>query len=112
MEKYHFSRASLVAWVGKEYACNVGDLGLIPGLGRSSGEGNGNPLQYLCLENSQGERSLAGYSRWGHKESDTTERLSAWHMLYNLAPLFKWPKCTREAENTHFLIRGLLAQGR
>ena len=37
---------------GKESACNVGDLGLVPGLGRSPGEGNGNPLQYSCLENS------------------------------------------------------------
>ena len=37
---------------GKESACNVGDLGLIPGLGRSSGEGNGYPLQYSGLENS------------------------------------------------------------
>ena len=36
---------------GKESACNAGDLGSIPGLGRSSGEGNGNPLQYSCLEN-------------------------------------------------------------
>ena len=36
---------------GKESACNVGDLGLIHGLGRSPGEGNGNPLQYSCLEN-------------------------------------------------------------
>ena len=36
----------------KESACNVGDLGLIPGSGRSPGEGNGNPLQYSCLENS------------------------------------------------------------
>ena len=35
----------------KESACNAGDLGLKPGLGRSSGEGNGNPLQYSCLEN-------------------------------------------------------------
>ena len=35
----------------KESACNTGDLGLIPGLGRSPGEGNGNPLQYSCLEN-------------------------------------------------------------
>ena len=35
---------------GKEYACNAGNLGLIPGLGRSPGEGNGNPLQYSCLE--------------------------------------------------------------
>ena len=36
---------------GQESTCNVGDLGLIPGLGRSLGEGNGNPLQYSCLEN-------------------------------------------------------------
>ena len=36
---------------GKESACNVGDPGLIPGSGRSPGEGNGNPLQYSCLEN-------------------------------------------------------------
>ena len=36
---------------GKASACSVGDLGLIPGLGRSPGEGNGNPLQYSCLEN-------------------------------------------------------------
>ena len=37
---------------GKESACNVGDLGLIPGLGRSPGEGKGYPLQYSGLENS------------------------------------------------------------
>ena len=62
---------------GKESACNAGDLGSIPGLGRSYGEGHGNPLQYSCLENPHGQRSLAvGYSPWGHKESDTTERLS------------------------------------
>ena len=36
--------------VGKESACNAGDPGLIPGSGRSPGEGNGNPLQYSCLE--------------------------------------------------------------
>ena len=36
---------------GKVSACKAGDLGLIPGLGRSPGEGNGNPLQYFCLEN-------------------------------------------------------------
>ena len=38
----------------KDSACNSGDLGSIPGLGRSPGEGNGNPLQYSCLENSVG----------------------------------------------------------
>ena len=37
---------------GKDSACNAGDPGSIPGSGRSSGEGNGNPLQYFCLENS------------------------------------------------------------
>ena len=47
---------------GKEFACNAGDPGLIPGLGRSPGEGNGNPLQYSCLENPYGQRSLVGYS--------------------------------------------------
>ena len=57
----------------KESACNAGDLGSIPGLGRSPGEGNGNPLQYSCLENPHGQRSLAGYSPEGHKESDMTE---------------------------------------
>ena len=43
---------------GKESACNAGDLGLIPGLGRSPGGGHGNPLQYSCLENPHGQRSL------------------------------------------------------
>ena len=61
---------------GKESACNVGDLGSIPGLGKSPGGGNGNLLYYSCLENPHGQRSLAGYSSWGHKESDMTERLS------------------------------------
>ena len=57
----------------KESACNVGDLGLIPGLGRSPGGGHGNPLHYSCLENPHGQRSLVGYSPWGYKESDMTE---------------------------------------
>ena len=61
---------------GKESTCNAGDLGLIPGLERSPGGGHGNPLQYSCLENPHGQRSLAGYSPQGHKESDMTERLS------------------------------------
>ena len=43
--------------VSKESACDAGDQGLIPGLGRSSGEGNGNPLQYSCLENPMAEES-------------------------------------------------------
>ena len=53
---------------GKESACNARDLGLISGLGRSPGEGNGNPLQYSCPENSMDRP-------WSCKESDTTEQL-------------------------------------
>ena len=54
----------------------MGDLGLIPGLGRSPGGGHGNPLQYSRLENPHGQRNLVGYSPWGHKELVTTEQLS------------------------------------
>ena len=61
---------------GKESTCNVGDLGSIPGLGGSPGRGHGNPLQYSCLDNLHGQRSLVGYSSWCHKESDMTEWLS------------------------------------
>ena len=49
----------------KEYTCNAGDLGSIPGVGRSPREGNGDPLQYSGLEN------MDYYSPWGSKESDT-----------------------------------------
>ena len=47
---------------GKEPACNVRDLGSIPGLGRSPGGGHGNPFQYSCLENLHRQRILEGYS--------------------------------------------------
>ena len=57
----------------KASAYNVGDPGSIPQSGRSPGEGNGNPLQYSCLENPHGQGSLASYSPWGHKELDMTE---------------------------------------
>ena len=62
--------------VVKNPHANAGDSGSIPGSGRSPGRGNGYPPQYSCLENPQGQRSLAGCSPWGHKESDTTERLN------------------------------------
>ena len=58
----------------KENICDVGDLGSIPGSGRSPGEENGNPL---CLSGeSQGQRSLEGYSPYSQRESDTAEQLS------------------------------------
>ena len=60
----------------KESTCNAGDLGWIPGLGRYPGGRHGNKLQYSCLEDPHGQRSLVGHNLWGRKESDTTERLS------------------------------------
>ena len=58
---------------GKESTYNTGGLGLIPGLGRSPRGGHGKPLKCSYLENPHEQRNLAGYSPWGHKESDTTE---------------------------------------
>ena len=69
---------------GKKSTCNMGDLGLNPGLGRSPGGRHGNPLHYSCLENSHGQRSLVGYSPWGPKELDMTERLTL------SLSLFRW----------------------
>ena len=60
---------------GKASVYNAGDLGLIPGSGRSPGEGNGNPLQYYCLENPMD-------SPWDHKESDMTERFHS--LIYSV----------------------------
>ena len=61
-----YSWASLVAQT-KESACNAGDLGLIPGLGRSPGGRHVNLSQNSCLENPHGQKSLVGYSPWGHR---------------------------------------------
>ena len=64
---------------GKESACNAGDLGSVPELGRFPGGWHGNPLQYSCLENPHGQRCLVGYSPQGSKKWDTTEQLSTAH---------------------------------
>ena len=71
--------ASLVAQTVKNLPAMQGDSASIPELGRSPREGHGNPLQYSCLENPKQEdrqRSLLGYSPWGHKELDMTEWLT------------------------------------
>ena len=78
-------RASLVAQIVKNLPANTGDMrdmGSIPGLGRSPGGGHGNPLQNSCLKNPHGEKSLVGYSPWGHKELDTTEGTGHAHTLH------------------------------
>ena len=58
---------------GKASACDAGDSGFIPGSGRSSVEGNGNPLQYSCLENPMDRRLW--YSPWDHRDLDMAEQL-------------------------------------
>ena len=71
------SQASQVAIVVKNPPANAGDArdaDPIPGLGRSLGGRNGNSFHYSCLENSMGQRSLAGYSPWGCKALDMTEQ--------------------------------------
>ena len=60
---------------GKPSACNAGDPGSVPGLGRSPGEGNGTPLQYSSLENPMDGGACWATSPRGRKQSDTTERL-------------------------------------
>ena len=76
-----FYRTFILIWSfpggsdGKVSACNAGDPGLIPGSERSPGEGNGNPLQYSCLENPMDRGAGVDYSPWGREESDTTEWL-------------------------------------
>ena len=69
------------------HAYNAGDLGSVPGSESSPGEGNGNPLQYSCLENPMDGGTWLGYSPWGHKESDTTERLHSLTHYTMLCPL-------------------------
>ena len=67
---------------GEESSCNEGDLGSIPGMGRSSGEGNGTTLPIFLPGEFHGQRSLAGYSPLGCKESDMTEQLSLFTFTY------------------------------
>ena len=80
---------------GKVSAYSVGDPGSISGLGRSSGEGNGNPLQYSCLENPMmeepgGIQSMGSQRVRGHKESDTTGRLHFISLPVRLHSIKRW----------------------
>ena len=94
-------RASQGALVVKNLPANAGDIrdvGSVPGSERSPGGGHGNPLQYSCLENPHGQRSLTGYSPWGRKELDMTERIrceliknkeQSFVLLYHSSPKIK-----------------------
>ena len=67
----------------KESACNAGDLGSVPGLGRSPGEGNGNPPQYSCLKNSMDRGAWQATVQWGYTELDMTKQHSlSLHFLF------------------------------
>ena len=78
-KKYLLSTVFQVGFSGdsviKNPPANAGDASWIPGSERSPGEGNGNPLQHSCLENSMGRGAC--YSPWDRKESYTTERLNS-----------------------------------
>ena len=65
-------QTSQVVLMVKNLLANAGDTGCNPESGRPPEGGNGNPLQYSCLENPHGPRSLVGHSAIGHKESDMT----------------------------------------
>ena len=78
----------LLWWLSSSI-CSAGDVDSIPLSGRSPGEGSGNQLQYFCLENPQGQRSLAGYSPLELKDLDMAEWLSTAHNIY---------------VNTHFML--------
>ena len=72
---------SMLPWWfnGKESACNSGDAGLIPGSGRSAGEGNGNPLQYSCLGNPMDRGAWQATVHGITKESDMAQQLNHHH---------------------------------
>ena len=70
---------------GKESAYNVGDPDSLPGWGRYLGVGNGNPLQYSCLENSVRERSLEHYSPWNSPSQNTV--VGSLSLLQGIFPL-------------------------
>ena len=84
---------------GKESTCNAGDLDLIPGLGRSPGEGQGYPLQDSGLQSSMD-------SPWDCKESDTTERLSLSVSLCHLRGWHRPPSSCPATLLNHFALAG------
>ena len=107
----------------KESTCNVGDLVSIPCLGRSPGGGHGNPLQYSCLKNPHGQRSLIDCSPWRCKESETIEypstlviscptlpsviRTTFWLNLWQPTVILQDPSGFFRGQTSEFLTNGL-----
>ena len=81
---------------------DIQDADSIPGLGRSPGEGNGNPFQCFCLENPHGERSLAGYGAWGRKELDMTKYSTVRVLGFSDGTSGKEPACQCGRHKRHW----------
>jgi len=96
-----------VAQTVKRLPTIAGDLGSIPGWGRSPGEGYSTTLQYSCLEKSHGQRSLVGYSLWGRKESDTTERLHFLFFHFLLSMVKKRNDCQESPTSSLYVFMSL-----
>ena len=78
---FYTTRASLVTQMVKNPLA-MWETGFDPWVGKIPGGRHGNPLQYSCLENPHEQRNLVGYTPWGGKESDITERLSTAHTTF------------------------------
>ena len=87
----------------KESTCNAGDLGSIPGLGKSPGGGPNNPLRYSCLENRHGQRGLGSYSAQDGREWATADwpSNSCYKQLLNSKTVVINQKCSWTPYNTH-----------
>ena len=84
---------------------HAGDTGSVPGSGRSPGGGNGNPLQYSCLENPMDREAWWANSLKGPKELDMTERLSMQGILSMKKLRQRTPQCLVQESKLHLLIR-------
>ena len=82
---------------GKESACSAGDLTLIPELGRSPGEGNGNPLQFSCLENPVDREAWRATVHGVAEESDRTEQLTL-SLFFQRANIFYFHDCSHHRQ--------------
>ena len=85
-----------MAQVVKNPSANAGDAGVIAGLRQSPGEGKGNLLRYICLENSMDRKAWWAIAPWSHKELERTERLN--NRLWNFHT-FNLLLAARQVEN-------------
>ena len=108
------TQARLGSSDGKESTCNAGDLGSIPGLGRSSGEGHGNPLQYSCLENPMErgpwQATVRGVPKSRMKDSVTPGKANR-HTQNQAGRTLAAPAVYRGREQKQDIYKGLVSGG-